>query len=371
MFTEDENVYWQSSQDTCMDARSYTSPILVAVGLFLVVMLAVEVGIRVVTSAEAIDVVGVVNVVMTFPFLAMLLGVGYALWGADAEELEHARIVSWVLGGTALFFSFFLIIALLGDDDLFTQIQTVRWAIAAGAGSGALVGFFEFRAIERALAQERVQEHNEDLQDEKARLDEFASIISHDLRNPLNVAEGYLELLAKDYEDERFDRIERAHDRMHQIIEDTLILARTEHEVDEPEPVDIGEIVEECWETTDTADANIEIVGEATIAADPQHVRRLFENLIRNAVEHAGEDVNVRVTVTPEGFMFEDDGPGIPPDRRADVFEAGHSTSEDGIGFGLRIVQHVAEAHGWEIELTEGDDGGARFDITDVEFLER
>ncbi len=353
-----------------MEQDTLTSPFLIVVGVALLVGMSLELGVRTVSSTDGVDLVAAANMVATLPFVGMLLGVGYVLRDHEAEDLEHARVLAWVLSGTALFLSFFLLIAVTSGDSLLTRIQVVRWGIAAGAGSGALVGFFEFRAIRRALDNQRVQARNRDLREEKARLDEFASIISHDLRNPLNVAEGYLDLISRDYEDERFERIERAHQRMHQIIEDTLILARTEHNVEDPEPVELEALATDCWATVETAEATLEIAGDATVMADPQHLRRMLENLFRNAVEHAGPDVTVRVTATPEGFMVEDDGPGIPPGEREDVFEAGYSTAEDGIGFGLRIVRHVIDAHGWEIELSEGDTGGVRFDITDVDVAE-
>ena len=67
------------------------------------------------------------------------------------------------------------------------------------------------------------------------------------------------------------------------------------------------------------------------------------------------------------GFFVADTGPGIPEPDRGDVFEAGYSTADDGTGFGLRIVKEITDAHGWEISVTESWQGGARFEITDVE----
>ena len=69
-----------------------------------------------------------------------------------------------------------------------------------------------------------------------------------------------------------------------------------------------------------------------------------------------------------EGFYVEDDGPGIAADDRKQVFEAGYSSTREGTGFGLSIVKEIVEAHGWEIRVTEGTNGGARFEITGVEF---
>jgi signal transduction histidine kinase len=68
-----------------------------------------------------------------------------------------------------------------------------------------------------------------------------------------------------------------------------------------------------------------------------------------------------------DGFYVADTGPGIPESERADIFEAGYSTNDGGTGFGLRIVEQIAGAHGWEITVTESEQGGARFEFTGVE----
>jgi signal transduction histidine kinase len=86
-------------------------------------------------------------------------------------------------------------------------------------------------------------------------------------------------------------------------------------------------------------------------------------------VEHGSTTDGVTITVgdLPDGFYLEDDGPGIPESERDTVFDAGYTTSEDGTGFGLRIVERIAEAHGWSVRAGESETGGARFEITGVE----
>ena len=211
---------------------------------------------------------------------------------------------------------------------------------------------------------------------ERDRLDELSGIVSHDLRNPLQVAEGRLELAKEECSSEHLDTAQTALDRMNRIIEDVLWLARNDREIGSVDPVSIGEVIEASWGlTTDTADrATLRYADdglpETTIRADEDRLRQLLENLFRNAVEHGGEAVTVTVGRTDGGFYIEDDGPGVAPAARDKIFEAGYSTSEDGTGFGLRIVEQVAEAHGWAINVVEGSDGGARFEITGVDSLE-
>lgn len=67
------------------------------------------------------------------------------------------------------------------------------------------------------------------------------------------------------------------------------------------------------------------------------------------------------------GFYVADDGPGISADERETVFERGYSTAAEGAGFGLAIVRTIAQAHGWTVAATESEDGGARFEFTDLE----
>jgi PAS domain S-box-containing protein len=216
------------------------------------------------------------------------------------------------------------------------------------------------------ITEERQRERQLNLRNEQ--LEEFASVVSHDLRNPLNVAMSRLELAKDEYEGEHLQPIETALDRMEAIIADTLVLAREGQAVGEPEPVGIREFAEECWEMVETAEATLEIVDKFQIYADRDRLLHVFENLFRNGVEHGDEGVTIRVGRLDDfGFYVEDDGPGIPEDRRADVLKPGYTESREGTGFGLAIVNRIAEAHGWTLSLAGSSDGGARFEFTNVD----
>jgi signal transduction histidine kinase len=93
----------------------------------------------------------------------------------------------------------------------------------------------------------------------------------------------------------------------------------------------------------------------------------LLENLFENAVDHGGGDVTVSVGSTPAGFYIADDGDGIDVEARQEAFDAGYTTTAEGTGFGLNIVDRVATAHDWDVDLSESANGGARFDITVTE----
>jgi PAS domain S-box-containing protein len=215
-----------------------------------------------------------------------------------------------------------------------------------------------------------ITEHKErarKLERQNTRLQEFVSVVSHDLRNPLNVALGHTELAQRECDSEHLDTVGDAVDRCQALVEDLLALARSGKSVGTMEPVSLSELAEECWQTTPSADASLAIETDQTISTDRSRLQQLFENLFRNAVNHGGVEVTVTVGEIADGFYVADDGAGIPDEERDNIFEAGYSTADDGTGFGLAIVKEIVEAHGWEIRVTDSESGGARFEITGVE----
>ena len=223
-----------------------------------------------------------------------------------------------------------------------------------------------------AVAQ-NITEHVENkrrLKQQNEQLDEFASVVSHDLCSPLSVAEGNLELLRAECDSDRIETIDSALTRMDNLIEDLLRLARTGEQVSDTEPVNLADLLQNCWQNVETTDATIQLNSSGTVQADRGRLAQVFENLMRNAIEHTEQTVTVTIGEFEDGFYIEDDGDGIPEDERDDVFAPGYTTTDDGTGFGLSIVSDIVEAHGWEIRLTDSADGGARFEITGVEKVE-
>jgi signal transduction histidine kinase len=222
--------------------------------------------------------------------------------------------------------------------------------------------------LTRLEQDQRMREQRAALRRENERLEDFVRIVSHDLRNPLNVVDGHLELAREDG-DEHIEQADAALDRAFELIDDLLALAQEGQAVGEREPVDLAALAYRCWRNVDPAEADLVVDADHRVEADPSRLGQLLENLFRNAVEHGTETtagVTITVQTTPTGFVVADDGPGIPEDERETIFEAGYSTREGGTGFGLSIVQEIAEAHGWTIRVTESESGGARFEFVDV-----
>ncbi len=248
----------------------------------------------------------------------------------------------------------------------------------------------------------------EQLRERNEQLDKFASVVSHDLRNPLQVANGRVDLAMETGDLSHLEAVQTAHDRMEAIISDVLSLARSGDTATDLAPVTLDSVVHDAWDSVETTGAAIHVTADLRVTADRDRLARLLENLFRNAIEHGGDPqpaadrptilqdsatttaaggseasgpqteteptVTVEVGIVrdggePVGFYVSDDGPGIPADKRGAVFESGYSTSAQGTGFGLTIVSQIAEAHGWSVTVGESETGGARFEVTGVEVV--
>lgn len=220
------------------------------------------------------------------------------------------------------------------------------------------------------LATERqLRDRTAELERQNDRLEKFASVVSHDLRNPLQVAQARVELTRQTENHSHLDDAEAALDWAETLISDLLTLARQGQTVDDPTELSLAQAASDCWRSVKAPESTVDIVDDQRIMADPDRLRQLLENLFGNAVDHAGAAVHVTIgtLADADGFYIADDGPGIDPANRNKVFEGGYSTAEDGTGFGLRIVDEIATAHGWSVEVAESDAGGTRFEISDVE----
>ena len=261
----------------------------------------------------------------------------------------------------------------IGDHGVF---QAVSRAVGAFDESDLelteLLAAHAREALSRLEREQELRARTRELRREKERSEVFASAVSHDLRNPLNVATGHLGMARRDRaDDDHLAAVADALDRMEAITEDVLTIAREGATVESPEPVTLASLVEECWDNVDTTDATLQVrLPEGfTVGADPRRLRHVVENLFRNAMEHAGPRPTIELGALSEaeGFYIADDGPGIDPDSREEVFQPGYSTAANGTGFGLAIVGEMAGAHGWTVSATESADGGARFEFTGVD----
>ncbi|SFR61240.1 sensor histidine kinase [Halogeometricum limi] len=271
------------------------------------------------------------------------------------------------------------------DEHRHYSVQRTRLSSAADVGY-ALV----FREVTDLVAYRR------ELERQNEQLDQFARTVTHDLRNPLNVAQGYLELAAADVTTvtasadsatvatirDRFETVARTHGRMRDIVEDLETLARKGKSVEATESMRLGETAAAAWQTVESDGASLTVVRDGCVVGDRSRVLSIFENLFRNCVEHgstngrteaddavergAEPSTTIEVETTEDGFLVTDDGPGIPEREREQVFEYGYTTSRRGSGLGLSIVRTMAESHGWTVSVDGTYTDGARFVFADV-----
>ena len=235
-------------------------------------------------------------------------------------------------------------------------------------------------ALNAVETREALREREAELEHRTEQLEGFASLVSHDVRNPLNVAQGYVDLLSERVDDDAIDEIAESLDRIEAIVTDILALTRAEGELSTA-PADLERVVADAWANVDTGDATLEIGDDEVtgagadlprVEADASQLQRVFENLFRNSIEHGTPDdgdLTVSVAFADGELRVADDGVGFPPGATAGLFELGETGTGGGTGIGLAIVGELIDAHGWSVTAENGPAGGACFRITGIEPL--
>lgn len=208
---------------------------------------------------------------------------------------------------------------------------------------------------ERKANQTELERMNE-------RLDQFSSMVTHDIRTPLSIALGRLDLYRETGDESNLADVEASLDRIKEIVTDLSTLARFGTIDEESEPVSLSDVAQDAWEMVDSRSATL-TTQPCTITGDRSQLQGLFENLFRNAIGHGGSDVTVRIGPLSDGFYVEDTGTGIALEDRERVFEHGYTTGYGGSGFGLTIVERIANGHGLRVSVSESEEGGARFEF--------
>lgn len=326
------------------------------IGLFLLVAPCVTYFISPALDAEHL----LAHTLIVSPFVTATVYGGYWLEQSELSPRRWPRITRWFFGVLLAFLALNVMMMTLWGNSALYNFMWGLFAANIGSTGGLAIGIFEARTIEQERLAERRRMRQEAARRRSKQFEDFAKIVSHDLRNPLNVAGGRLELAREEHDSPHLAAVARALGRMDEIIEDVLMLTWSGQEID-PEALElhqIGEVATRCWSNVDAAGAQLQIEDNPSVYASARRLQRLLENLFRNAVEHGGTEVVVRIGALSRGFFVEDNGPGIPPDNRETVLKPGVSSTEEGTGLGLSIVKTIAEAHNWTVSVTSGREGG-------------
>lgn len=204
----------------------------------------------------------------------------------------------------------------------------------------------------------------------------FMDDAGHELRTPITVIRGHLELMGDDPREraETLALVTDELDRMNRIVEDLLTLARAEQpgflDIHDVEVADLTVSVVAKARALGTRRWRVDEVAEARVPADRQRLTQALMQLVANAVRHTTDDDLIAVgSAVRDGWVelwVRDSGPGVAPAERERIFGrfvrgAGRAVNYEGAGLGLAIVRSIAEAHGGNVKVTEAQGGGARF----------
>lgn len=198
-------------------------------------------------------------------------------------------------------------------------------------------------------------------------LTEFAKIISHDIRNPLSIAQGYIDMIEDGGNNNQpIQKTKNALNKIENILDDVLdISTKTESDLTK-QYLTIDSIANNCWNNIENENSNLYVKTNQSIFVNEKLVYRFFDNMFKNSIKHGGKNVDITIGSLNNGFYIEDTGDGIPDKIKSEIFNPNYTTSNTGKGLGLTIVEHVCDLHNWTIKVTESSSGGARFEITDI-----
>jgi signal transduction histidine kinase len=316
--------------------------------------------------------------------ITAVVGAGEPL--AAVERAQHGVARAFILAG-AIVLGLALVASYLAGDRVSAPLRRMA-AVAARVDAGDLgprIELADGRAGEVRVLAEAFNRMLDRLAEAFAGQREFIADASHELRTPITVIRGQLEVLAAQENPSAADvrRVERLVQaeitRVSRLVDDLLVLVQAEQtNFLRKEPVDVRSFVQEIWDGVSlTARRRFELgpVPGGRLEADPDRLAQALRNLARNAIEHTAEESGLvrlevqRLAAAKLKFSVLDDGPGIPPAERERVFERFHRTdaarsrSNGGAGLGLAIVRAIVEAHGGEVHAGGGNGRGARVEL--------
>ncbi len=317
-----------------------------------------------------------VGLLTTLPGIVGLVAGGVFLSRSSLSADQQFRVLKWALAGGVgfLLVNAVLILTMPPGNDLIT-VGWARWALSIGVGGGFLIGYYEARAVQRAVKAERASIQARESEERREMLDYLNSLLRHEVLNTAAVISGYADLLKQrsDEDDpayEYLDIIERQATELTGTTKDVRLLLQSIEEGTDLGPVDLTDVLEEELDKLEDRYGYVEteaaLPDQVYVRADDL-LKRVFSNLLNNAVEHneSGHPyVTVSVSPSPETVEVRvaDNGSGIPEAERDLLFET--TTGKTDHGIGLTIVGRLIDRYGGDVELTETGPEGTVFTVT-------
>ena len=242
---------------------------------------------------------------------------------------------------------------------------------------GTLAGLLR-STLDRLENERELEASQTELERSNESLQQFAYVASHDLQEPLRMVSSYVSLLEAEYGDafdeEGEEYLHYAVDgatRMQEMIDALLQYSRVHTRGDEFVDVDVETVFEETTQSlamlVGEEDATVHSGDLPRVTADRSQVGQLLQNLVKNAIEHAGPEPTVEVDAVHEGdqvhFTVSDDGPGIDDSQHDRIFEI-FKSNEGGTGIGLAMCKRIAQRHDGDIWVESESGAGATFHVT-------
>ena len=293
-------------------------------------------------------------------------------WARDLDDKQYqAMVASRELHGLVLTLSTESLQA-VNLHDLWLRFVIVFFAGVSAAGAGlALRNFSKTADLQIRLV--RASELNSHLKE----MNLAAAGLAHETRNPLNIIRGMAQMLSKQPEApaeirEKARAIVDETDKVTVQLNEFINYSRPREVRRAPLALNsvVNEVVRALNHDLEEKQIQVKVKGDPlTIEADEQLLRQVLFNLLLNAVQAVSAGAEIQAVTGRQGaseafIEIRDNGPGVPPERRQEIFKPYFTTNEKGTGLGLAVVQQIVLAHGWEIVCLPNEPRGAVFRIT-------
>jgi len=293
-------------------------------------------------------------------------------WARNLDDKQYQEMVaSRELHGLVLTLSTESLQA-VNLHDLWLRFVIIFFAGISAIGAGLAMRNLS-KTAQLQIRLVRASEMNSHLRE----MNLAAAGLAHETRNPLNIIRGLAQLISK-----QNDTPPEIREKSRAIVDETdKVTAQLNEFINYSRPREVrrskialnsavNEVVRTLTHDIEEKKLRVETGGEPiAIEADDQLLRQVLFNLLINAIQAVDSGGHIQilarhVSATEASLEIRDDGPGVPTERRQEIFKPYFTTNQKGTGLGLAVVQQIVLAHGWEIECLANEPKGALFRIT-------